>query len=1267
MPDRSLDDIYSATPKRKPSLDELYSGDTGKPTWGDRGITTALRVVPGVVGGIAGAAIGGAGGAVAGSAVPVAGTLAGGVEGGIAGAAIGGGGGSALGEWLAEKYEKARGLRKDINLKNVAVQGVIGAVPMGKAASIASGALKGAALGAGSTIATSYAENGELPGAGDVALGAATGGALGGGTSAVAKWLRGARGAAPVASEAVPSRPVAAPLDDVARANLADIVGVERPSKPGTPFDKLNPSEQAKIKAIHEELDAMPYQRANSIDTGGSGGADVGNVSDISGGRMGRGNGKAQPDAPRWVGSSTKSFLQERQDGGNLNANVAGSPLLHDINGVHGGSQSGPEVISRLYDYINGGKPSTVTDSTLTTAQRLLGTDNKDATALLPKLRGPKMADASAPWIEQHADTPEKYDALQQVAAALKARGLSERDPRFSALINSDDTKTILDLAHGHFLDGESDKIPATVKEAVGYMDIPEPAAMPEAAPDGGGKPPVTPIAMSPPATGPPTGKHYFTTDPIDKSVPRQKPRTAGVPNGVAIQQPNEALAEFERATLERDGGKMMNDAGRGIQPVARTKALGEQTAIGNLEHGKNFDSPEAYWAHGLRKSMVSEQLAGVMDRIQRGVPLPDDAAALDSLTKSYPEILAQFTGGKSEAGRTMRLMREPIPGGVNQAFEKGIEGARKVGMTEAEILTLLRSAKNSPEAWVDALRAEQTKRQPLGSWLRGVYTGNILSGPKTQIRNVVGNAASLATRPALLPVEAAIDRFTTPAGADRTVYGGEVGAQLGAVKGGLSKGWDEMKHVLTKGYSKDVLTSSTFDQPRVEFAGGGKNPWNAIGRVMEGADALFRNVSGEMEMAGLSYTAARNQAKKLGIAPGTPEFRALVEQIKAAPTKDMLDQANTAAQRATFQEKPGPITSWVLSGKKSNPWLHYIVPFVKTPANVLRQGLEMTPAGFAMKGTKAAQGARAASAINARAAVGTAALAPLWLLAASGRLSGAGPTDASERAELMERGWRPNSVKIGDTWHSYAPLQPMALPASMVANAYEAWDRSTDPKKDEDVGGIAATTAAAVGKSILDQSYLASVGGLLAAVNDPERAGSGFVARMLQGAVPLSGAVRTAAQVADPVLRKPETLGQAVERDIPGFSTNVNPRLGRFGQEIMRDGGPVARGLNIFNSATETSDPVAKKLEELGVSLQPVEPVKKISRGRNVAPIVLSDADAFAGGKAQGTELYNLLLPMISRPGFDQMPSNVQRDAVEQTISRARAVARKKLMGKSQ
>ena len=136
--------------------------DQGHVSLMDRAIPSAMRIVPTVAGGFIGSALG-----------PL-GTVA------------GGGLGASLGEYAAELYEGDTGQRQGVNPKQVAVQGALGAIPLGRVAGSTIGqiaarrALQGAGLGAVSSALTESTETGELPSLGTVARGAALGGLLGG-------------------------------------------------------------------------------------------------------------------------------------------------------------------------------------------------------------------------------------------------------------------------------------------------------------------------------------------------------------------------------------------------------------------------------------------------------------------------------------------------------------------------------------------------------------------------------------------------------------------------------------------------------------------------------------------------------------------------------------------------------------------------------------------------------------------------------------------------------------------------------------------------------------------------------------------------------------------------------------------------------------------------------------------------------------------------------------------------------------------------------
>src|SRR6185369_13054202 len=74
--------------------------------------------------------------------------------------------------------------------------------------------------------------------------------------------------------------------------------------------------------------------------------------------------------------------------------------------------------------------------------------------------------------------------------------------------------------------------------------------------------------------------------------------------------------------------------------------------------------------------------------------------------------------------------------------------------------------------------------------------------------------------------------------------------------------------------------------------------------------------------------------------------------------------------------------------------------------------------------------------------------------------------------------------------------------------------------------------------------------------------------------------------RVTDPVQRQPRTIGEQIASSLPGLSETVPPRVTRFGEPVVREGGALQRAGDVFNSATETADPVAQELDRLGVKL---------------------------------------------------------------------------------
>jgi hypothetical protein len=273
-------------------------------------------------------------------------------------------------------------------------------------------------------------------------------------------------------------------------------------------------------------------------------------------------------------------------------------------------------------------------------------------------------------------------------------------------------------------------------------------------------------------------------------------------------------------------------------------------------------------------------------------------------------------------------------------------------------------------------------------------------------------------------------------------------------------------------------------------------------------------------------------------------------------------------------------------------------------------------------------------------------ALAPIAYLAASGRLSGNGPTDPGERAALYESGWLPNSVRIGDRWIRYQLFQPLSVPMAAMANAWDRFQQSdrSDKAAEESLGQAIAGAAS----SLLSQSFLAGLNGLLDAVADPERNAQRFLSTFAQGLVPGSGLLRNVTQAVDPVIRKPEGVTEAVKTIIPGLSESVPARRTRFGEEVRRPGGPIRRGFVVPEVSEVIRDPVADTLKRLDIS--PQVPRARLMRRGRVVPLTRAQAQVIE--EAIGRERRARLVLVFQNPRLARQPEVIQRRVVEGALA---------------
>jgi hypothetical protein len=270
------------------------------------------------------------------------------------------------------------------------------------------------------------------------------------------------------------------------------------------------------------------------------------------------------------------------------------------------------------------------------------------------------------------------------------------------------------------------------------------------------------------------------------------------------------------------------------------------------------------------------------------------------------------------------------------------------------------------------------------------------------------------------------------------------------------------------------------------------------------------------------------------------------------------------AGAKATFTDRADRFTAALMQMREAHPWMTFFAPFIRTPSRILAAALHRSP--FAAYDTfrKARAGELRGGELSdamARVVYGNMIGAGMYLLAREGFITGSGPADPRERSTLMQTGWRPYSVKIGDTYVSMARLEPFGTHLGWAADLAEAQDvRGASELYDKLIQGISL--------NIVNKTYLQGPIGLAEALGDPERYGAQMGRRTLGAFVP--NLLAQAARAIDPNVRETDTIANTLLSRVPILSTTLPARRRGTGEVMQREEHPLSRWLSPFRYGTE-------------------------------------------------------------------------------------------------
>lgn len=504
-------------------------------------------------------------------------------------------------------------------------------------------------------------------------------------------------------------------------------------------------------------------------------------------------------------------------------------------------------------------------------------------------------------------------------------------------------------------------------------------------------------------------------------------------------------------------------------------------------------------------------------------------------LWKEYTDNLKALSSQASAKGRALESLKigaedMPLRDQFLQEMLKKVDDVDKV----------LEAAKGVD--FNDARQANKFYRQfvkpSAGEVIDWFRYSNMLSSPKTAIINLFGNLMqaplSVGEKLASGTVDAVASTLT---GKQREYYVREVPHYV--------KGFMNSVPKAIKSFGETLAGKRSIGRPDINrvppFTGKAAGAFGYGSRLLEAGDAFFRELFDAANKEALAYKAGR-----LG-------QEVVPEAIEKAAKSESLYRLFRKGLKEADQ---GPVLNWIDSltsgvyNLRKVPGVGWIVPFVQTPMNILKQGIEYSPLGVVtIPGAKNKIPQLSKTIVGSLVSMGAA------MLAMQGKATGSAPRGEKEKTAFYDSGMKPYSVRIGDQWVSYNKLGPLSYPIALAVAVKQKFEENPS---DEVIANLGRALQAQL-QFFSEQSYVEGIKNLGDILSGEAYAGKQLLASAAGQVIPLRALIAWANKFVDDVYRHPSTLTEMVKTQLPFLSKTVEPYLTGSGQ-------PSRRQYNVFN-----------------------------------------------------------------------------------------------------
>lgn len=729
-------------------------------------------------------------------------------------------------------------------------------------------------------------------------------------------------------------------------------------------------------------------------------------------------------------------------------------------------------------------------------------------------------------------------------------------------------------------------------------------------------------------------------TDPVKYEYITDSATAKGVLRGVTELYQNEIQAQT-----------------RGVVPNKQTATEALQAIAGGKVServiGEAGNAAEIYARAHLLKGATNhamQELAKIKDLTPAELTPQAKLTALAAIER-VGMLKAELEGVGAEAGRALQILRSikydsALLGEANTL----LAAAERKGSLQdvAKLMSQMKDPAQMAEFASQYSKATTTEKV-IEAWKAG-----ILSGPQTHLANIMGNMTKWAIELPENTLAATITAAQRAAKGDPLTMAQFKARALSSVIG-LQLGTADALKVAGEALRSDTLSLDKGDiyRPAIEGTKGEiiRTPF----RLLQAQDALFR-IPAERAKA---YEMAVDRVVKEGMHPETMEAKAKIAEYTNNPgaglsvtaAQKALDTIAQTGAEAVFSQRVGPRLEMVQQAMAGH-WSQFVIPFVRTPANLVSWAVQHTPGLNILSGRWredfAAGGESRAKAI-ARVTIGTGIAMTAFAMSEDGILTGGGLFDKEQGGAKRAAGWQPYSVQIGGRFYSFQRIEPVAKVMGLAGDLVEMIKASKD---EEDKAKMLSMLVLMFGNATISTTYLSGLAGAVNAMVDPVRYGDQFLEGYATSLIPkIVGQTTT---LADPYKREVDGVMDAIQSQLPYFREKLMPKRDAWGQPSAND-----KWFAVMPVATSevSKDKVKTEAVRLEIAMSPA-PKFLVEKGPfkpsdKRIELTAEQRDVFA--QVSGKNAMEILAPIVNASDWERIPDFAKAEVYKRVIEGTR------------